>query len=137
MAPVKSISTCEFISMLQRCKPPTGWPSTLGMNTMPGLTKLVTTPPSHRQLWRTGFYMPFVSLEKRLAQTQRTRRDSSGRMVREIVIAERGSSIPTLLFRNVSQGLKNISPSWYSSRILENPLGLSPLRGQTFPWSVF
>ena len=34
MVPVKPITTCEFISILQRCKPPTGWPSKLGMNTV-------------------------------------------------------------------------------------------------------
>ena len=32
MIPVKPITTCEFIPLLQRCKPPTGWPQKLGMN---------------------------------------------------------------------------------------------------------
>ncbi|KAF9789896.1 hypothetical protein BJ322DRAFT_1208867 [Thelephora terrestris] len=31
MIPVKPITTCEFISMLQRCKPPTGWPGKLAI----------------------------------------------------------------------------------------------------------
>ena len=33
MVPVKPITTCEFIPMLRRCKPLTGWPKKLGMNT--------------------------------------------------------------------------------------------------------
>lgn len=45
MVPVKSITTCEFISMFQRCKPLAGWPNKLGMNILHHLTMLVTTAP--------------------------------------------------------------------------------------------
>lgn len=34
MVQIKPITTCEFIPMLQRCKPPTGWPKRLGMDLM-------------------------------------------------------------------------------------------------------
>jgi len=32
MIQTKPITTCEFIPMLQRCKPRTGWPRRLGMD---------------------------------------------------------------------------------------------------------
>jgi len=136
MIPVKPITTCEFISMLQRCKPPTGWPGKLGMNQCTrSMIMLTTVPVSHCQLWWTGFYMPFVPLERHVTRNKRTQRKGRG-VVRGIDLTERGPSIPSLLFRNVSRDLQSLSSSRYPSRLPANPLGLSPVRDQTFSWPI-
>lgn len=45
MVPVKPIATCEFVPMLQRCRPSTGWPRVLGMGkTCPSTRVLIKLP---------------------------------------------------------------------------------------------
>ena len=46
MVLVQPITTCEFIPMLRMCKPPTGWPRKLGMDSIRSVSDDADNGPS-------------------------------------------------------------------------------------------
>ena len=59
---IRAITNAEFVQMMGRCRPPTGWPITIGMLTLTfSAAETLNTRPSCRELRGAGLYLSPLS----------------------------------------------------------------------------
>jgi hypothetical protein len=142
MAPAKPITTCEFTSMLRRCKPPTGWPRKLGTGDGSSIHNVTDDYPLLAIANSGGPDSTCLSflLNDALRELRTARCDSNGTVVRGLGFSERGPPISILFFRDVPQNFSNLSLPRHPSRNPTDPVGLpsihEPSHPRTNPLSV-